>query len=128
MPGIGFGDWGEMTTVPHVLGVAHPTGYPTYIVLAWLAELVPIGSIAFRANLLSAVYVALTLATLSLISLRLGVRPLLAVVGAIDRRPDRDRLDRRRRVRGEPTPPPVRGPDRSTGPWSGPTGGEPGTS
>ncbi len=83
MPGIGFGDWGEMTTVPHVLGVAHPTGYPTYIVLAWLAQLVPLGSIAFRTNLLSAVYAALTLATISLISLRLGVRPLLATVGAL---------------------------------------------
>jgi hypothetical protein len=83
MPGVGFGDWGEMATVPHILGVAHPTGYPTYILMAWLAELVPIGSVAFRANLLSAVYVAITLATLSLISLRLGVRPLLAVVGAL---------------------------------------------
>ena len=37
MPGIAFGDWGEMQTVAHVLGVAHPTCYPTYIMLAWLA-------------------------------------------------------------------------------------------
>ncbi len=83
MPGIAFGDWGEMATVPHVLGVAHPTGYPTYIVMAWLAELLPIGSVAFRANLLSAVYVTITLATISLISLRVGVRPVLAVAGAL---------------------------------------------
>ena len=54
MPGVAFGDWGEMQTIPHVLGVAHPTGYPTYILLAWLAELVPIGTVAFRANFLSA--------------------------------------------------------------------------
>jgi len=78
MPGIAFGDWGEMQTVAHVLGVAHPTGYPTYIVLAWLAELVPIGSIAFRANLLSAVLVAAALAIVALISVRLGVRPIIA--------------------------------------------------
>ncbi len=83
MPGVGFGDWGEMATVPHIFGIAHPTGYPTYIVMAWLAELVPIGSVAFRANLLSAIYVAITLATLSLISLRLGVRPILAIVAAL---------------------------------------------
>jgi hypothetical protein len=83
LPGVAFGDWGEMATVPHVLGVAHPTGYPTYIVMAWLAELLPIGSVAFRANLLSAVYVTVTLATLSLISLRLGVRPILAIAGAL---------------------------------------------
>ncbi len=83
MPGIAFGDWGEMQTVPHVLGVAHPTGYPTYILIAWLAELVPIGSIAFRANLLSAVFVSATLGTVSLIALRLGVRPVLAGAAAL---------------------------------------------
>ena len=44
MPGIAFGDWGEMQSVSHVLGVAHPTGYPTYIILGWFAQLVPIGS------------------------------------------------------------------------------------
>ena len=83
MPGIAFGDWGEMATVPHVLGVAHPTGYPTYIVLAWLAELLPIGSVAFRANLLSAVYVTVSLVALSLISLRLGVRPAIAIAASL---------------------------------------------
>jgi hypothetical protein len=83
LPGIAFGDWGEMQTVPHVLGVAHPTGYPTYILLAWLAELVPLGSIAFRANLLSAVFVAATLGTVTLISIRLGVRPMIAAAGAL---------------------------------------------
>jgi len=83
MPGIAFGDWGEMQTVPHVLGVAHPTGYPTYILLAWLAELVPVGSIAFRANLLSALFVSATLSTVTLISVRLGVRPILAGAGAL---------------------------------------------
>jgi hypothetical protein len=83
LPGIAFGDWGEMQTVPHVLGIAHPTGYPTYILLAWLAELVPIGSIAFRANLLSAVYVAAALATTTLIAVRLGVRPLIAVAAGL---------------------------------------------
>ncbi len=83
MPGIAFGDWGEMATVPHILGVAHPTGYPTYILLAWLAELVPLGSVAFRANLLSAVYVSATMASLALIALRLGVRPVLAITGGL---------------------------------------------
>lgn len=36
-------------------GVAHPTGYPTYLILARLFQLIPIGSLAFRTNLLSAV-------------------------------------------------------------------------
>ncbi len=83
LPGIAFGDWGEMQTVSHVLGVAHPTGYPTYVLLGWIAQLVPIGSVAFRLNLLSAVLVAAALATVGAIAGRLGVRPLLAIAGAL---------------------------------------------
>jgi Protein O-mannosyl-transferase TMEM260-like len=83
LPGMAFGDWGEMQTVPHVLGVAHPTGYPTYVLLGWVAQLVPIGTVAFRANLLSAVLVAATVATCSMILLRIEVRPILAVAGSL---------------------------------------------
>ncbi len=83
MPGIAFGDWGEMQTVPHVLGVAHPTGYPTYVLIAWLAELLPVGSVAFRANLLSGLFVSATLGTVTMIALRLGVRPAIAAGGAL---------------------------------------------
>jgi transmembrane protein TMEM260 (protein O-mannosyltransferase) len=83
LPGIAFGDWGEMQTVPHVLGVAHPTGYPTYILLSWLAQLVPLGAVAFRANLLSAVLVSGALAVTVAILLRLGVRPVIAVAAAL---------------------------------------------
>jgi hypothetical protein len=83
LPGIAFGDWGEMQTVPHVLGVAHPTGYPTYIVLSWLTHLVPLGSVAFRANLLSAVLVSAALAVTVAILVRLGTRPLIALVAAL---------------------------------------------
>jgi len=72
-----------MQTVPHVLGVAHPTGYPTYIILGWLAQLLPVASVAYRANLLSAFAMAMTLAVASLIMSRLGVRPVLAIAGAL---------------------------------------------
>ena len=82
MPGIAFGDWGEMQTVPHVLGIAHPTGYPTYVLIGWLAQLVPIGSVAFRANVLSAVFASATLATVAVIGMRVGSRPLVAAAGA----------------------------------------------
>jgi hypothetical protein len=83
MPEVAFGDWAEMQSVPHLLGIAHPTGYPTYILSAWLFELIPIGSVAFRANLFSAILVAAALATLSLIAQRLGVRPLLGAAAAL---------------------------------------------
>jgi hypothetical protein len=78
LPGMAFDDWGEMQTVPHVLGVAHPTGYPTYVLLAWAWSWLPIGEVAFRANLLSAVCVALALGSATASAQRLGVRPLIA--------------------------------------------------
>ena len=83
MPGAAFDDWGEMQSVPHVLGVAHPTGYPTYILIAWLFGLVPLGSVAWRANLLSAVCVAVALGSLTAIGPRVGVRPVLAALAAL---------------------------------------------
>jgi Protein of unknown function (DUF2723) len=78
-----FGDWGEMQTVPHVLGIAHPTGYPTYVIAAWLGQLLPVGSVAFRANALSALTVSLTIALTVAIGVRLGVRPLIAIGAAL---------------------------------------------
>ncbi|HEY5628361.1 MAG TPA: DUF2723 domain-containing protein, partial [Candidatus Limnocylindrales bacterium] len=83
LPGQAFDDWGEMQSVPHLLGIAHPTGYPTYILSAHLFELLPFGSIAFRANLFSAVLVSLTLATLCWTATRLGVRPAIAAAVAL---------------------------------------------
>jgi hypothetical protein len=83
LPDMAFDDWGELQTVPHVLGISHPTGYPTYILTAWLFELLPIGSVAFRANLLAAVCVAVALAAITSTTLRLGVRPAIAVGAAI---------------------------------------------
>ncbi|MFN8631677.1 MAG: DUF2723 domain-containing protein [Chloroflexota bacterium] len=83
LPGIAFDDWGEMQTVPHVFGIAHPTGYPTYILAARLFELLPFGSVAYRSNLFSAVLVSLALATLSWTAIRLGVRPAIAAGAAL---------------------------------------------
>jgi hypothetical protein len=47
-------DGGDLITAAATLGVAHPTGYPTYLLLAHLFQLLPIGNLAFRTNLLSA--------------------------------------------------------------------------
>lgn len=59
LPGQGFWDTGEFQAVPPLFGTAHPTGYPTYVTLGWLASLVlaPFGEPALRMNLLSAIFV-----------------------------------------------------------------------
>ena len=60
LPGQGFWDTGEFQAVPPLFGTAHPTGYPSYVILGWLASLAlsPAGEPAFRMNLLSAILLA----------------------------------------------------------------------
>ncbi len=67
MPDLGTWDTAEFQAIGPVLGIAHPTGYPTYTLLAWLASVVlqPFGNEAFRANLLSAFLMAGAAALLS---------------------------------------------------------------
>jgi hypothetical protein len=83
LPGIAFDTWGDLQTVPAVLGITRPTGYPTYVLAARLFELLPLGSLAYRSNLFSAVLTALALATLSWMAIRLGVRPAIAGSAAL---------------------------------------------
>ena len=57
----------------YVFGTAHPPGYPLYSMLSGLfVHLVPIGPIAYRANLFSAVMAALACGTTFLIARLLG--------------------------------------------------------
>jgi len=83
LPGVSVGDWAEMQKAPPALDIAHPTGYPTYLLLGKLWSVLPIGSVAFRMNLLSAVYAAVAVGLTVLILGRLGVRPTLAWAGAM---------------------------------------------
>ncbi len=58
-------DSGEFQFVSYVLGIAHPPGYPLYIMLAKLATLIPTGDIAYRVNLFAALTSSLALVVLS---------------------------------------------------------------
>ncbi|KAM6069619.1 protein O-mannosyl-transferase TMEM260 isoform 3-T3 [Theristicus caerulescens] len=52
-PALPGGDAGELITAAYELGVAHPPGYPLFTLLAKLATgLLPVGSPAYRVNLL----------------------------------------------------------------------------
>ncbi len=53
-------DGGDLITATATGGVPHPSGYPTFILLARLFQFLPIGTIAYRTNLMSAVFTALT--------------------------------------------------------------------
>jgi Protein of unknown function (DUF2723) len=70
-PGVLVGDSGEFQYLPHVLGIPHEYGFPLYLIVGYFWSLIPIGSVAFRMNLLSAVFALLTVATLYAFSRRI---------------------------------------------------------
>ena len=51
-------DGGDLITASYTLGIPHPPGYPTYVLLGKLFSLMPLGTVAFRYNLFSAVCAA----------------------------------------------------------------------
>jgi hypothetical protein len=55
----GGSDSGEVISAAEVLGIAHPTGYPLFVVLGFLATRVPIGEVAGRVNAMNAILGAL---------------------------------------------------------------------
>lgn len=83
LPGVSFGDWAEAEMIPSRLGILHPTGYPLYSLVGTVFSLLPIESVAYRANLLSAVAAAGAVAVMVLIAVRLGVRPVIAFAAAL---------------------------------------------
>jgi hypothetical protein len=52
-------DGGDLITAAAVGGVPHPTGYPVYLIIAKIFQAIPVGPLAYRTNLLSAVCMAL---------------------------------------------------------------------
>ncbi len=58
-PSVGWLDSGSLASSAWFLGVAHPPGEPAYLSLARIAQLLPVGDIAFRLNLLSALCLCL---------------------------------------------------------------------
>ncbi len=67
----------------YVLGITHPSGYPTYLLLTHLFTYLPFGDTAYRVNLASAVYGAVAVFLVFLVGLRLSGRALAAAVGAL---------------------------------------------
>src|SRR5918995_1102077 len=66
-----------------VLGIGHPTGYPTYMMLTHLFTYLPVGDPAYRANLASAAYGAAAVFVVYLVGVRLSRRAVAAAAGAL---------------------------------------------
>lgn len=78
-----FSDSLEMQLVAYRLGIAHPTGYPLYTLLGKAFTLLPIGNVAYRVNLLSAFFGALTIMMTFLAARCLGAGRLASLAAAL---------------------------------------------
>jgi hypothetical protein len=56
-------DSGDLVTAAYTLGTAHPPGYPLFLLLGKLFTLLPLGEVAYRVNLMSALFAAATATT-----------------------------------------------------------------
>ena len=82
--GVDFWDTGELQTVPYILGIAHPSGFPAYVLIGWVwSHGLPFGDPAYRMNLLSAVAMAAATLALAGTLLELEVEPLFACGAAL---------------------------------------------
>jgi hypothetical protein len=83
-PGLtGVGDAAKFSFVGPVLGTPHAPGYPLYLIVSHLFSYLPVGTLAYRMNVLSAILGALTAALVYLIVRRLGAGRTTAVSAAL---------------------------------------------
>ena len=66
-----------------VLGISHPTGYPTYLMLSHLFTYLPVGDVAYRTNLASAAWASLAVAAAYAAGFLLSRSVAAAAVGAL---------------------------------------------
>lgn len=59
-PGVYGFDSAELSTGVHLLGIVHPSGYPLYLLIGKLFSFLPFRDLAYRLNVMSAFFGALT--------------------------------------------------------------------
>lgn len=82
-PTLGEADSFEFQVVSYTLGIAHPTGYPLYILLGKLATLLPIGNVACRVNLISPLFASLAIVCLYLCLVHLTHHRVASLLAAL---------------------------------------------
>lgn len=83
-PGLGgSGDSTKFQYVGSVLGTPHPPGYPLYVLISYGFAHLPVGTLAWRINAMSAVFAAFAAFVCVLILVRLGARRAVAAATAL---------------------------------------------
>jgi hypothetical protein len=79
-PTVFLGDSGEMVAAAYTLGIGHPPGYPLFMLLVKIASWLPLGDVAFRANLFASflavlVFIAMYLTSLAVVQIVFRKKP-----------------------------------------------------
>lgn len=82
MPTVSFSDGGDFITCAYTLGIAHPTGYPTWTMLGHLLTFLPVSNIGMRVILLSCISGALAVMLVYFCLLKLTRKVVVAIAGA----------------------------------------------
>ena len=82
-PSVLYGDSAEMQTVAQVGGVAHATGYPTFILLGQLFSHLGWADHAYRITFMSSFFGAAAVTTVVLLLTEIGIPALVAFAGAL---------------------------------------------
>ncbi len=80
---VGRADTFEFQVVAPQLGIAHPTGYPLFILIGKLFSLLPLGSMAFRVNLASAIFATAAVVVIYRLIVHLTSDRLAAALAAL---------------------------------------------
>lgn len=76
-------DAGRFQIAAPLLGTGHPTGYPTFILTGKLFTLIPVGDVAYRVNLMAAVFGGVAVALFYLVARELGSKAWPAAGAAL---------------------------------------------
>jgi hypothetical protein len=81
--GVSLWDTGDLQTVPYILGIPYPTGFPGFVLAGWVwTHLLPVGAVAWRMNLLSAAASAASASALVAFGLTAGIGEAPALAAA----------------------------------------------
>jgi hypothetical protein len=81
---VSFWDTADLQTVPYILGIPYPTGFPGYVLVGWVwSHAFVLGNIAWRLNVLGAVACAGTAAALAALLITLGAATAIAFAASL---------------------------------------------
>jgi len=81
---VSFWDTADLQTVPYILGIPYPTGFPGYVLLGWIwSHAFAVGSVAWRLNVFGAIASAGTAAAIAALLITLGAATAIAFGAAL---------------------------------------------